>query len=341
MRIFFIILLFATIANNAFSQSAATPAKGDKYVLVIHGGAGYTQKANTSAEREKLYFDALKSSLQAGYTIINKGGSSLDAVVAAIKILEDDSLFNAGKGAVFSHDGRNELDASIMDGKSLKAGAVAGVTTIKNPIDAARLVMDSSRHVMMARDGAEAFWRSFGRAEVPNEYFRTVNGWNDFLKRREQEKKKAEKDKSFHPLDKDHKFGTVGAVALDKEGNLAAGTSTGGMSDKKFGRVGDSPIIGAGTFADNNTVAVSGTGWGEHFIRNVVAYDVSANMEYRGYTVEQALASTLKKLEKTGGEGGMIALDKNGRAAWDFDTRGMFRAAITAEGKMIIELYGK
>ena len=338
-NIFLYFCCFMAINSNA--QVATVPDSTEKYVLIIHGGAGYMQRSTTNPLDEAKYISALRASLQKGYSILKENGSSLDAVVAAIKILEDDSLFNAGKGAVYTYDGRNELDASIMDGKTLKAGAVAGVTNIKNPIEAARLVMDSTRHVMLARDGAELFWKQSGRDTVPPSYFRTVNGWKKYLERREAEKKALEDKRTYHPLNKDQKFGTVGACALDKQGNLAAGTSTGGMSDKKFGRVGDSPIIGAGTYADNNTVAVSGTGWGEHFMRNVVAYDVSANMEYRHFTVQQAIAQTLKKLEKTGGEGGIIALDKNGRAAWDFDTPGMFRAAITDSGIMIIELYGK
>lgn len=320
--------------------NAQQPKNQGQYVLVIHGGAGTILKSSMTTAKEKAYKSALEQALKAGYAKLQSGKTSLDAVQAAINILEDNSLFNAGKGAVFTHEGRNELDASIMDGKTLKAGAVAGVTTIKNPIDAARAVMEKSQHVMMVGKGAEHFAKQNGLTIVDPKYFYTNERWQGLQKTIQAEKVKL--DNSFHPTEKypDNKFGTVGAVALDFNGNLAAGTSTGGMTNKRFGRVGDSPIIGAGTYANNKTAAVSCTGWGEFYIRNVVAYDLSAMMEYKGSTVTEAGDAVIKKVGYLGGDGGLIALDKNGNIAMPFNTKGMYRGAITKDGKIEIYIYG-
>lgn len=321
-----------------FSASAQQMQKGN-YVLVIHGGAGTILKEKMTVEKEAAYKAALAQALNAGYEKIKAGKSSIDAVQAAVNIMENNPLFNAGKGAVFTHDGKNELDASIMDGKTLKAGAVAGVTTIKNPVDAARAVMEKSPHVMMAGKGAEIFAKQCGLTLVSPKYFYTEDRWKSLQNALKDEKQKAAYRYTKPAGYPDYKFGTVGAVALDNNGNLAAATSTGGMTNKKFGRIGDSPIIGAGTYANNETVAVSGTGWGEYFIRSVVAYDVAAMMAYKGVSVKEAGAAVIKKMGDMGGDGGLIALDKNGNIAMPFNTASMYRAAITKDGKVEIYIY--
>lgn len=322
------------------------PAKpSPKYVLVLHGGAGTILKKNMSDAAEKKYREALTEALLSGYKLMQNGASGLDAVVAAIKVMEDSPLFNAGKGAVFTNNGKNELDASIMDGATLAAGAVAGVTTIKNPITGARAVMEKSGHVMLSGQGADDFAKAQGLETVDPSYFYTEGRWKALQRLLKKDSAKTELDHdekktSFVPTAKsnDEKFGTVGAVALDKKGNLAAGTSTGGMTNKKYGRVGDSPIIGAGTYA-NQQVAVSCTGWGEFYIRTVAAYDVAAQMEYRKISIEKATQQVIDKIGKLGGNGGMVALDKNGKMAMPFNTEGMFRAAITEEGKVSVWFY--
>jgi beta-aspartyl-peptidase (threonine type) len=327
-----------------YDVKAQQSPKG-KYVLVIHGGAGTILKANMTPEKEKAYHAGLQHALEAGYVALQTGKSSLDAVEAAIRILEDNPLFNAGKGAVFTHDGHNELDAAIMNGKTLAAGAVAGVRTIRNPISAARAVMEKSEHVMMVGPGAEQFAKEAGIEIVDTSYFRTQQRWDDLQRALKEDSLKSKPGHSTIEREKlgtvnvDNKFGTVGCVALDKSGNLAAGTSTGGMTNKKYGRVGDSPIIGAGTYANNNTVAVSCTGWGEFYIRNVVAHDLSALMEYKGLSVQEAGKLVIEKVGKLGGDGGLIALDKNGNMAMPFNTAGMYRAAITEDGKIEIYIY--
>lgn len=317
--------------------------------LVIHGGAGVIKRGSLSPEKEKEYRAKLEEALVAGYKALQAGKSGLDAVEIAIRILEDSPLFNAGKGAVFTNDGKNELDASIMDGKTLGAGAVAGLHHVKNPITLARAVMEKSEHVMMIGDGAEKFAKEQSIELVDAKYFWTQPRW-DALQRILQ----AEKDRAKEvqvPKPKGHsqnltelpynKFGTVGAVALDKDGNLAAGTSTGGMTNKKYGRVGDAPIIGAGTYANNNTCAVSATGWGEFFIRLSVAHDISSLMEYRALPVQQAADLVIKqKLQKLGGDGGIIAVDKFGNIGISFNSEGMYRAYINIEGKPVVEIYG-
>lgn len=316
----------------------------DKYSLVIHGGAGTILKKNMTDELEEQYKDGLKNSLLAGYAILQQGGSSLDAVEAAVKVLEDNPLFNAGKGAVFTNEGKNELDASIMDGKTLNAGAVAGVTTIRSPIQAARAVMEKSQHVMMVGAGAEKFAAEQGLEIVDPSYFFTESRWKGLENAKKQDSIRAVLDHDSQsmrnmPSNHDSKFGTVGAVALDKQGNLAAATSTGGMTNKRYGRIGDSPIIGAGTYANNATVAVSCTGWGEFFIRSIAAYDVSALMEYKGLAVDEASSAVVDKIGELGGDGGMIAIDKNGHISMPFNTAGMYRAAIKENGSIEIYIY--
>ncbi|MEA3476882.1 MAG: isoaspartyl peptidase/L-asparaginase [Bacteroidota bacterium] len=299
------------------------------FVLVIHGGAGYGKKSDLSPEREKQYIDKLTEVLETGAGLLEKGGSSLDAVEACIRIMEDSPLFNAGKGAVFNECGENEMDASIMDGKSLDAGAVAGVSSIRNPISAARMVMEHSKHVMLSGQGAEIFASDQGLEIVDSSYFFTERRWNSF----QRAKKKAEEAAK-------QKYSTVGAVALDKAGNLAAGTSTGGITYKMKGRVGDSPVIGAGTYANNKTCAVSATGHGEYFIRNVVAYDISARMEYAEQSLQEASDKLiLQKLTQINASGGIIAVDKNGNIAMPFNTESMIRGYITSSGEMQIVIY--
>ena len=332
---------FFGLSIIAQSNNTAT----GKYVLVIHGGAGTILKSQMTPEKEKLYKDALQSALNAGNDILKHGGTALNAVEAAIKILEDDSLFNAGKGAVFTNEGHNEMDASIMDGKTLNAGAVAGVTNIKNPITAARAVMDKSEHVMMAGKGAEQFAATHGCTVVDPSYFFTTQRWLELQDaKKEDSLKQLNKDSATgllkQPDNYDYKYGTVGAVALDIYGNLAAATSTGGMTDKRYGRVGDSPIIGAGTYADNNTCAVSCTGWGEYYIRLVMAKTVSDRMEFAHESLKDAATEMImKKLPALGGDGGLIAVDKNGNFTMSFNTEGMYRGYIKSNGETDVEIY--
>lgn len=330
------LLLFSLfIAGNVTAQSNQTLRQ--RYVLVIHGGAGTILKSQMSAEKEKMYTAALNNALEKGSAILSKGGSALDAVEAAVRVLEDDSLFNAGKGAVFTNDGRNELDASIMDGKTLAAGAIAGVTTIRNPISTARAVMEKSEHVMMVGKGAEQFAKEQGQELVDPSYFRTESRWRGLHNARQEDSLKSQPDHADtsdrtgirQPGNKDFKYGTVGAVALDQHGNLAAATSTGGMTNKKFGRVGDAPIIGAGTYANNKTVAVSSTGWGEYFIRLVMAKSISDMMEFGKWKLKSAADEMImKRLPALGGDGGLIAVDKDGNIAMPFCTEGMYRGFI-------------
>ena len=306
--------------------------------LVIHGGAGTISRKSMSPEKEQEYRNALQHALDTGFSVLKNGGKSMDAVIAAITFLEDCPLFNAGKGAVFTYSGKNELDASIMDGSNLKAGAVAGVTTIKNPIRAAHAVMTESEHVMLAGRGAEQFAAEHGLKIVDPSYFVDSARYQRFLERRKREGTKD--GASASESEKEKKFGTVGAVALDQYGNIAAGTSTGGMSDKRYGRVGDSPIIGAGTYAKNNTCGVSATGWGEYFIRLAVAHDISAMMEYAGLSLEEAADSVImKKLAALGGDGGIIALDRKGNISMTFNTEGMYRGYIRSPGKAQVFMY--
>ncbi|AZI22388.1 isoaspartyl peptidase/L-asparaginase [Chryseobacterium taklimakanense] len=311
-----------------------------KYVLVIHGGAGTITKENMTPEKEKAYKDKLTEALKAGYAEIQKGKTSVDAVQSAIVVMENSPLFNAGKGAVFTHEGRNELDASVMYGKNKSAGAVAGVHTIKNPIKAAIAVMQKSEHVMLSGKGAEEFAKEQKLEIVDPKYFWTQDRWNGLQKALEKEKlKKAiSQNKKSDYLEIDQKFGTVGAVALDREGNITAGTSTGGMTNKRWNRIGDSPVIGAGTYA-NAQVGISGTGWGEFFIRSTAARTVAAKMEYQHKDVKTATQEVIAEIGKMGGDGGLIALDKNGNIAMEMNTAGMYRGAITDKGEIEVEIY--
>ena len=292
------------------------------YGLVIHGGAGTITRKNMSSEKESAYRGKLTEALTAGFEILEKSGSSMDAVETTIRIMEDSPLFNAGKGAVFTNAGTNELDASIMDGSTMQAGAVAGVKTIKNPISAARKVMEETWHVMLAGDGADYFAKEQGLEIVNNDYFYTERRWKALQKAQDAEK-----------------HGTVGCVALDRNGNLAAGTSTGGLMNKRWGRIGDTPIVGAGNYANNETCGVSGTGQGEYFIRGNMAFDVSALMNYSSLSVEQAARQVIDKLSGRGGRGGLIAMDKNGNIAMPFNTEGMYRGYYLNGSEPVIKIY--
>lgn len=323
-RIFLMILLAGLLVSCRDEGSKQT-AKVNKpeYALVIHGGAGYITRNNISPEKEKEYMAELRQVLLLGDSILKNGGACLDAVEQCINCMEDSPLFNAGRGAVFTEAGENEMDASIMSGKDLNAGAVAGVKTIKNPISAARKVMEASKHVMLAGKGAEHFADSMGIILMDPSYFFTRKSWKSLQNARESDK-----------------HGTVGCVALDQYGNLAAGTSTGGMTNKMPGRIGDSPVIGAGTYADNASCAVSATGHGEYFIRNVVAYDIAARMKYLEQSLDEAANYVImEKLKSQGADGGIIAVDKNGHIAMPFNTPGMFRGFVVAGGDPEVLLY--
>jgi beta-aspartyl-peptidase (threonine type) len=309
--------------------------------LVIHGGAGTILKKNMTTAKEMEYRQKLKEALQAGYTVLKNGGSSLDAVEKVIRIMEDSPLFNAGKGAVFTADGKHELDASIMDGKTLNAGSVAGVRHVRNPISLARKVMEVSPHVMLTGEGAERFALKQKFQLVDQQYFYTRRRWQSLQRIKKRQKgQNRPSPVAFGPVDKRAHWGTVGAAALDKMGNLAAGTSTGGMTNKRYGRVGDSPIIGAGTYANNNTCAVSATGHGEFFIRRVVCYDISALMEYKGLPLKEAAEQVvMEKLVKMKGTGGVIAIDSKGNVAMPFNTSGMYRGFVREDGKIVTKIY--
>ncbi len=327
--------------ENTPTEKAAVnsvEAVAPDYALVIHGGAGTIRRSNITPNQEKAIREALNAALSAGEAVLKTGGSSLDAIEAAIMIMEDAPYFNSAKGAVFTHDGKNELDASIMDGATVNAGAVGGVTIVKNPIKAARAVMEKSPHVLLTHEGANTFAKEQGLEIVDPSYFFTQNRW-DALQR-----VKAKENKSgaiWKPTD-ESKYGTVGAAALDKNGNLAAGTSTGGMTNKRWGRIGDSPIIGAGTYANNKTCAISSTGHGEFFIRYAVAYDISAKMEYGGMTFQDAAEEVInKKLVAAGGSGGIIGVDKDGNVAMPFNTAGMYRGYLKSTGERVVAIYGE
>ncbi len=314
------------------------------YTLVIHGGAGNITPSMMDAELEQAYADGLRIALEKGSKVLAGGGAAVDAVVAAITALEDNPLFNAGRGSVFTKKGLHEMDAAIMDGSNLGAGAVAGVRNIKNPITLAREVMVHSGHVFLSGNGASEFALNQGLEFAPDDYFFNKERYDQWI---------ALRDSDFYQLDHkgdnlkgagvstDHKFGTVGAVALDSSGNLAAGTSTGGMTNKRFGRIGDSPVIGSGTYANNHTCAISCTGHGEYFLRGVVAYDVSCLMEYKGYSLKEACELVIKdKLVKMGGEGGLIAVDRNGNYEYCFNSAGMYRGMSNDRGETEVAYYG-
>jgi L-asparaginase / beta-aspartyl-peptidase len=319
-------LVAATSCLFALLAEAAVP------VLVIHGGAGVIRR-DLTPEKEKLVRADLTAALEAGHAVLKQGGSSLDAVTRAILVLEDSPRFNAGKGAVFAHDGRNELDAAIMDGATLRAGAIAGVHRVRNPVLLARAVMEKSKHVFLSGDGAEAFARSVGIELVDPAYFRTEERWNQL-----QQAIGAEKDKQASTTDRSIHYGTVGAVALDQAGRLAAATSTGGMTNKRWGRIGDSPVIGAGTYA-NARCAVSATGWGEYYIRAAAAHDICARVEHaKTPIVEAAKQVVMDVIPELGGDGGVIALDADGNFAMPFNTDGMYRGWVDRDGKLHVAL---
>jgi len=319
--------------------------QGGKLGFIIHGGAGVIRRGSLTPEKEKEYRDKLTEVVLAGYKALQDGKTSVEAVEIAIRMMEDSTLFNAGKGAVFTHDGKNELDASIMDGKTMAAGAVAGVRHVKNPISLARAVMERSPHVMLIGDGAEAFAKEQKIELVDEKYFFTQDRWDSLQKVLKEEKDKSENVKKPGVADAmpasrepQNRFGTVGAVALDKFGNIAAGTSTGGMTNKRTGRVGDTPIIGAGTYADG-FAGISATGWGEYFIRYTVARDIASAIEYRAQTPQNAADQVLKRVADAGGDGGVIVMDKLGNMAVSFNSEGMYRAYIDSTGKPVVEIY--
>jgi L-asparaginase / beta-aspartyl-peptidase len=335
--------LLASLALTAAASAAPpadTPTDTRPIVLVIHGGAGVIEPSKMTSAREASYRAGLAAALDTGYAILERGGTSLDAVTAAVRTMEDDPQFNAGLGAVLNHDGDAELDAAIMDGSGPRAGAVAAVLHVKNPIELARLVMEKSPHVMLVAGGAEEFALEQGMALVPRSYFRTEQREHELEEALRAEK--ARHGAAGSGASGGHGGGgTVGAVALDRAGNLAAATSTGGLTNKRHGRVGDSPIIGAGTYASNESCAVSGTGQGEYFIRQVVAYDICALVHYRSLTLVQAMHEVIhEKLKRTGGEGGAIGVDPAGNFAMDFNSVGMFRGVRDSRGKREIAMYG-
>ena len=321
---------------HAQTPSTASPEK--IYGLVIHGGAGAPAEKDATPESDRLYHDKIQEALDAGYTVLQAGGAATDAVVAAVNVMEDAGLFDAGKGSVFNSEGFCELDAAIMDGRTLSAGAVTGLQHIKNPITLARAVMDKSPHVLLMGEGAEKFAREQGFAMVPNSYFQTERRRKQW--ERLQEKKRNSGHTGYLYPNNPEAVGTVGCVALDKNGNLAAATSTGGTADKLAGRIGDTPIIGAGTYAHNATCAVSGTGIGEYYIRTVFGHNISALMEYKGLSLEQASSEAMKQMHDLGGRGGCIAIDREGHIVMPFTTPAMYRGFKLSDGHSDIELYG-
>ncbi len=312
------------------------PDKKDKWSLAIHGGAGTLRKGMMTADKEREYKNALAAALSAGGELLASGRSALDAVELAVQILEDSPLFNAGKGSVFTAEGKHEMDASIMDGESLEAGAITLISGIKNPITLARDVMEKSDHVFLAAEGAMRFAKDLGYSLEEDSYFFDALRYEQW-----QEIRHTDHFQLDHSLKKESKFGTVGAVACDVNGNIAAGTSTGGMTNKRYGRVGDSPLIGSGNYANNKTCAVSCTGSGEYFIRGVVAYDLSSLMEHRGLSLHDASKEVVhNRMLEIGGDGGLIAVDQQGNIAMPFNTEGMYRASLDSEGNSQIAIYG-
>lgn len=337
-------------ASGIRDQASGTGQPGfhpGNWVLVIHGGAGGPPQGSMSEEQEQAYKDKLNEALAVGTGILEKGGSSMEAVEAVVMFMEDCPLFNAGKGAVYNDEGYAEMDASIMDGSTLMAGAVTGVTTIRHPVSAARLVMTETRHVLLMCEGADLFAQAQGLEMVDRSYFQTPARTKQYERMKEQQRSKSDtikEKKDSRPdtvsMKDDNTKGTVGAVALDNMGNLAAATSTGGLMMKMKGRIGDTPIIGAGTYANNATCAVSCTGTGEYFMRNVIAYDVSALMEYRDWSLEEATNYLIRdKLKSQGGGGGLIAVDKDGNIAMPFNTNAMFRGYAKAKEGAVVEIY--
>lgn len=342
----FILSLFLVFlgCTSKIPTDTTNSKKTNEFAIIIHGGAGTILKKNMTPEREAEYKAKLEEAIRTGYEILKNGGTSGDAVVKTIQVMEESPLFNAGKGAVFTNAGTNELDASFMDGKTLNAGAIAGVKDIKSPIEAARKVMTDSEHVMLSGEGASAFAKEKGLEIVEPSYFYTERRFKALERIRDREKSELDhndKQAQFYESDiKNAKFGTVGCVALDKDGNISAGTSTGGMTNKRWGRIGDAPIIGSGTYANNKTCGVSSTGWGEYFIRSQVAYDISAQMEYANKSLKEATTDVIQnKLTKLGGTGGVVALDKNGNMSFEFNTAGMYRASMDDKGNLVVKIY--
>ncbi len=325
--------LFSLIFFTGVFFSCTRPPSPLDYAIVIHGGAGNISPENLPEEKQEEYRKLLNEALERGLLILENDGNSINAVENVIRMMEDSPLFNAGKGAVFTHEGRNELDASIMLGSDLSAGAVAGVTSVKNPISAARKVMEESEHVILACEGAEKFAKEKGLEIVSPDYFFTHSRFESLL--RSLEKEGVDTDSL-----KFRKMGTVGCVALDKNGDICAGTSTGGRTNKKYGRVGDSPVIGAGTYAKNSTCGVSATGHGEYFIRYAACHEISALMEHKGLSVENAAVEVIQnQLKPAGGEGGVVCLDASGNYAMEYNTSGMFRAYGNSAGKRIVGIF--
>ncbi len=337
--------IIALIQSSCMQDSKINQPTLGKFSIAIHGGAGNIEKMNLSPEQQKEYIHVMDSALHVGYEFLKSGGSSVDAVERVIMVLEDCPLFNAGKGSVFNHDGIIEMDAAIMDGKTLDAGAIAGVTKIKNPISAAKLIMRKSNSVFLYGDGAESFVSEKGMKLVDPSYFFTQSRWEQLqnaLKKDDgmQLDHGDESDKSTNNKSSEGKYGTVGCVALDQNGNLAAGTSTGGLVNKKYKRIGDSPIIGAGTFAENNVCAVSCTGRGEDFIKNTIAYDIASQIKYAEKSLYEAVSSSIQtKLKSNNGRGGCVAIDKEGNVVFNFTTTGMFRGSANSEGKFFTSIY--
>ena len=333
--------------NNSIDPASAEKIASEKqseFAIIIHGGAGTILRGNLSMKKEKAYRDKLEEAIRTGYTILKNGGTSQLAVVKTIQIMEASPLFNAGKGAVFTHEETNELDASFMDGETLNAGAVAGVKNVKSPIELAVKIMTDSEHVMLSGEGASIFAKEKGLEMVDPAYFYTERRFKSLQRIKNKVKTELDSDDkkaAFYDTDiKNAKFGTVGCVALDKNGNIAAGTSTGGMTNKRWGRIGDAPIIGSGTYANNKTCGVSSTGWGEYFIRSQVAYDISAQIEYQKKTLKEATKDVIQnKLTKLGGTGGVVALDKNGNMSFEFNTSGMYRASMNDTGELVLKIY--
>ena len=333
---------FSKTPINSIPLSFGEGIKGrGSFAIAIHGGAGAIPRSIMGAEKEKNYKQGLEEALLAGDTILSSGGNALDAVEAAVNKLEDNPLFNAGRGAVFTNGGTNELDASIMDGRNLMAGAVTGIKNIKNPISLARVIMEKSEHVFLSGLGAMEFAEKMKLEFVPDEYFFVQERYDQLLQAKESDQVVLDHGNTKNIAGvPNSKKGTVGAVALDVFGNIAAATSTGGMTNKKFGRVGDSPVIGAGTYANNSTCAISCTGHGEFFIRSVVAYDISCLMEYKGLTLKEACDIVVyQKLVKIGGEGGLVAIDANGNIEMPFNSEGMYRAMRKSGGEIFLGIY--
>ena len=335
---FLLILVFSfnRCQNSNNQKQLLENSQIENFGIVIHGGAGTMSRKEMTKEMDSMYRNKLEEVIKVGYLILKNGGTSQEAVEKSINLLEDSPLFNAGKGAVLNSNGEIELDASFMNGKTLNAGAIVGVKTIKNPISAAIKVMENSPHVMFFGSGAEEFAMKEGLEIVDPNYFFTQKRIDELKRIKLDEKKSSFINDELKSI----KYGTVGCVALDKKGNLAAGTSTGGMTNKKWNRIGDVPIIGAGNYANNKTCAISATGWGEFFIRNVVAHDISALMEYKGLKISEASKIVInEKVAKLGGDGGVIGIDKNGNIAMEMNTNGMYRAHMNSKGDIVVKIY--